>query len=174
MEGLFLVESKALTTNLETLGRTEQRRAAAVEKHVLKAVGQLAGAVKRLKRGDEVLRCDGSPLQADPPTVAGLVEPIDLLGRAQQVGHAIVVLSDMHPSVDWASTAKALIAARNATGFPFHVMDLRELQRMVSHSRERPVLMEANLARRWETVVKGGSAKVRAMAPPPETESEAH
>lgn len=77
------------------------------------------------------------------------------------VGHAIAAISDMHPSVNWQLIAKELIAASQAARFMFHVLDLRELQRLVSYSAGRPALLEAHLTRRWELVARHGNALVR-------------
>jgi hypothetical protein len=162
-EGIFVVQSKALTITKETMTRTGNRRGATVEKHIHDAIGQLSGAIKRLKRGDTVLRKDGTPLQQDPAEAAELVQPIDLVARARNVGHAIVMVSDMHPAIDWEAVATKLFAAAKKTGYLFHVLDMQELQRVVSYSKGRPIVLEANLMRRWQALVKMKSANVRGV-----------
>lgn len=165
LEGLFVVQSKVANTTAESLHRKTSRRAASVEKNLMTAISQLKGAIKSLHAGYPVFKNDGSALEVDPPVeeVGRVLEPLDLQARLKQVGHAIAMLSDMHDEVDWPGVATALQeAGRSVQGrFLFHVLDLRELQRLVTYSRGRPAVFESLLIDRWGAIRTNGTALVR-------------
>jgi len=162
-EGLFIVQSKVASEWAEGLARTTSRRAASIHKSILAAINQLKGAIRQLRAGNFVFRADGTPIEVDPPLpeLKTLLEPLNLRERANKVGHGIALVSDMNEDVDWKDVARELIAASAASKYFFHVLDLRELQRLVTYSGGRPALFEGHLVRRWELVVQSGSALVR-------------
>jgi hypothetical protein len=162
-EGLFVIQSKAASVTRETLGRTDARRASSAQKNILCAVDQLRGAIRRLRAGDQIFRSDGTPVEVDPPVpeLIGIVEPLNIRERASQVGHGIVLVSDMHPGVDWEAVARELIDATETVGYLCHVLDLRELQRLVSNSAGRSAMLENYLTHRWQLMVQHKSALVR-------------
>jgi hypothetical protein len=127
------------------------------------AISQLKGAIKRLRAGDPVFRADGTPIEVDSlfPENAAVIEPLNLRERANKVGHGIVLVSDMHDGLDWRKVAGELFEAVKPTKYLLHILDLRELQRLVSHSHGRPAVFETHLVRRWELMVEQGSALVR-------------
>ncbi len=162
-EGIFVVQSKVASVTPEGLARTTRHRAASIQKNITTAISQLKGAIRRLRAGDPVFRADGTPIEADPlrPELAALIEPLNLRERANNVGHGIVLVSDMHEGIDWREVARELFAVAKSTGYLMHILDLRELQRLVSNSHGRPAMLEAHLVRRWELMVQEGSALVR-------------
>ena len=164
-EGLFVVQSKVASATPESLGRTDARRAASIHKNILCAADQLRGAIRRLRAGDQIFRSDGTPVEVDPSfsELMAVVEPLNLRERASQVGHGIVLVSDMHEGLDWQAVARELIDAAQATGYLFHVLDLRELQRLVSHSAGTPAMLECYLVQRWELMVEHESALIRSQ-----------
>jgi len=107
-EGIFVVQSKVASATPESLGRTDARRAASIQKNILCAVDQLNGAIKRLRAGDRIFRADGTSVEVDPPVpeLMGTVEPLNIRERASQVGHGIVLVSDMHECVAWEAVAR--------------------------------------------------------------------
>lgn len=164
-EGVFVVQSKVASATPETLGRTDARRGASIQKNILCAVDQLRGAIRRLRAGDQILRSDGTPVDVDPPVpeLLGVVAPLNIIERASQVGHGIVLVSDMHPGVNWEAVAHELLDASEAVRYLFHVLDLRELQRLVSYSAGRPVMLENYLTQRWQLMQQHKSALVRSQ-----------
>ena len=135
-EGIFVVQSKVASVTPEGLGRSTTRRAASIQKNIMSAISQLKGAVKRLRDGDLVLRADGTSIELDPPRpeLTEVIEPLNLRERANKVGNGIALVSDMHEGVDWKKVARELLASCNSTKYFFHVLDLRELQRLVTRS----------------------------------------
>lgn len=162
-EGIFVVQSKVASVTPDGLARTTQRRAVSIQKNIVTAISQLKGAIKRLRAGDPVFRADGTPIEADPllPELAGVIEPLNLRERANNIGHGIVLVSDMHEDVDWREVARELFAAVKSTEYLMHILDLRELQRLVSYSHGRPAVFEAHLVGRWELMVQEENAFVR-------------
>lgn len=167
-EGVFVIQSKVASEWSEGLTRSATRRAASIKKSIVCAISQLKGAIRRLRSGAPVFRADGTPIEIDPPgpEITELIEPLNLRERANRVGHGIALVSDMHQGVDWKEVARLLRAAGSSTEYLFHVLDLRELQRLVSYSGGRPAVFEAHLVRRWQTMVQQGSALVRSRVPP--------
>ena len=79
-EGLFVVQSKVASATPGSLGRTDARRAASIQKNILCAVDQLRGAIRRLCAGDQIFRSDGTPVEVDlrVPELIGVVEPLNI------------------------------------------------------------------------------------------------
>ena len=135
-----------------------------IQKNILKAIGQLGGAIKALKAGETVYRKKGgTSIEVDVPIpeLAGAVEPLNLKERANQVGHGIVVISEMHGSVDWSEVLRALAEVSVATGYCCQVLDLPELGKLVTHSHGRPVVLEDILLKRAEAMVESRNPLVR-------------
>jgi hypothetical protein len=165
-EGLFVVQSKVAAAPVGGAKRSTSRRAASIQKNILKAISQLKGAIRLLKAGTPVSRGrGGESIEIDPPMpeLREVVEPLNLRERANEVGNGIVLVSDMHHRVDWKEVARKLIELSQATNYCCQVMDLRELQRLVSLSSGRPVKFEYHLLNRWKLMVQEENALVRAI-----------
>jgi hypothetical protein len=60
----------------------------------------ISGRGQSLRRGDAIYRDQaGTPIESDPPQVAGKIPPLNLKARAAESGQGIVVISDMHHAV---------------------------------------------------------------------------
>jgi hypothetical protein len=162
-EGIFVIQNKVASASPEGLSRKTERRAKSIQKNILGAIGQLEGAIKVLRGGEPVYREDGSSIELAPPFPGPdfAPEPLNLRERASKVGHGLVVVSDMHGGVDWREVLVALAKAWISTGYYCQVLDLKELGRLVSHSRRRAAVLESLLIRRAEIMMKSGSACVR-------------
>ena len=119
------------------------------------AVRQGRGAARALTKGVVI----ESPLFAEPLR-------IDPMGRI----HVVVVLSEMHGHLDWAEVARILIKESSGSTF-FHVLDLSELQRLVSAccsagEDQAARLLEPNMLRRWLAMEEHGSAFVHGRVRP--------
>jgi hypothetical protein len=158
-EGIFVIQNKVIPA--DGTRRTAVRQALTIQKNALEALGQLVGAITKLKAGVQVYRNGGGPIEEDLPEVAAVAEPLNLKERANQLGQGIVVISDMHEGVDWKEVWNELLEACRKTRYFFHVLDLRELQRLILHSNGRPALFEGLLVTRWGLMAKSKSAAVR-------------
>lgn len=83
-----------------------------------------------------------------------VVGPLDLKTRANRMGHAIVVVSELHPRVDWEEVWKELKKASQKTNYFFHVLDLQELQTLTLNAAGRPVLFDYFMLERWKRTAR--------------------
>ncbi len=87
--------------------------------------------------------------------------PLNLKARAAEIGQGIVVTSDMHHAVDWEAVFFELGKVFLSTGYYCHVLDLKELARLVAHSKGRPALLEGLLLERGKRMLENKTAFVR-------------
>jgi len=161
-EGVFVIQNKVASAFPEGLKRKTSRRAKSIQNNITDGIRQLEGAIKALLAGQRVYRDPaGTPLEADPPEVAGQVKPLNLRERAAQIGQGIVLISDMHEEVDWEAVFFALGKVFLSTRYYCHVVDLQELARLITHSKGRPALLESLLLRRGKEMLKNKTALVR-------------
>jgi len=163
-EGLFVIQNKVASATADGLKRTTERRVKSIQKNIQAGIGQLEGAIKALRAGKTVYRIeDGTPIEVDPP-IPGLkdkVEPLNLRKRANEIGQGIVLISDMHDSVDWEAVFFALGRVFLSTRYYCHVLDLQEMMRLIIHSKRRPALLEHWLLERGRVMLERRSAFVR-------------
>lgn len=147
---LCLIESKSLSVLKVDQMRPSWRRASNVEKDISKGIGELQGALRYIRSGGQVFDVDSSPIlinsQGDLPA------------------HAIVLLSEMYASLDWEQIARQVISASENEHHKalFHVVDLMELNHIVSQSRDSQDFYFL-LAQRWGNVKVKGTAYFRSM-----------
>jgi hypothetical protein len=163
-EGIFIVQSKVASASTVGLKRKTQRRADTIQKNILEAIDQLRGAIKTLKSGVTIYRKDGTSIEDDQhiPALSRLLEPLNLKERADAVGFAVVMISDMHPNVDW--DRKVFLALGQLfidTRYYCHVMDLQELGRILTHCDNRPVKLEYLLMERWKHMIANRTTFIR-------------
>lgn len=152
--GLCILEAKATAVLTAKSGRTTERRAKSAQKQIDKGIDQLTGALKNLKAG--------SPMQ----TKMGF--PLSLPSATGQHRHAILMVSEMLPSLDWEAIGDQLMAASQKSGAMFHILDLQELRTMVGISRDQPDLFMAILAFRFSKMEerKHAMLRIRLDGPP--------
>jgi hypothetical protein len=163
-EGVFVIQNKAASAFPDGLKRKTARRAKSIQNSILEAISQVSGAIRALKAGEPVYRSeDGTSIEDDPPLpeLAGNVEPLRLRERVNQVGHGIVVVSDMHEGVDWDEVFLALAKVWISTRYYVQVLDLQELGRLITHSRGRPAMLEGLLIRRGQVMVEQKTPLIR-------------
>jgi hypothetical protein len=153
--GIGLFEAKAMAVLNTDPNRRSLRRARNIEKQIEKGISQLVGAMRNLSAGPSVISSSGVSIH--------LPDSTDL------VHHCVVMVSELHPNVDWESVAGQLVDASRATNALFHVLDLSELRLLVGVSGTPQALM-TRLAQRFGIMVRERSAFLRmriAGAPPP-------
>lgn len=158
-EGVFVVQNKVAPAGLR---RKTWRQGKSIQNQIIDAIGQLEGAIKSLRRGEAIYRDQvGTPIECDPPECAGKIPPLNLSTRAAEVGQGIVVISDMHHAVDWEAVFVELGSVFLSTGYYCHVLDLKELARLVAHARGRPAVLEYLLLQRGTKMLENKTAFVR-------------
>jgi hypothetical protein len=161
-EGVFVIENKAASASTVGLKRETSRRAKSIQKNIMNGIGKVKAAIKALRAGNPIYRlADGKSVEVDPPECAGAVEPLNLKERAGQIGQGIVVISEMHHKVDWEAVFFALGKVFLSTRYYCHVLDLRELARLITHSKGRPAILEGLLLERGRKMLENKTAFVR-------------
>lgn len=145
---ICVVQAKALSVLKVQRDRPSSRRTASVTKDIKKAIGQLTGAMNKIRSDAAIFTAEG--------------EPLALPNRKEAPAHAIVVVSEMYAFVDWRAVAAQLVAeseneSRKAL---FHVMDLQELSALTSRCPDSWTFF-GRLAQRWVQVKIKGTSYMR-------------
>lgn len=146
-EGLFLLETKAMSMFNNSSDRSTERRAKSIQKQIDKAITQLQGAIRQIKMGTTIHSKSN--------------EPINLGDRAKNIGHGIVMVSELHSEVDWSSIFEKICSATEKTRYMIHILDLIELQRLIKYCNGRPALFESHLIERWNAVGRAKNPLMR-------------
>lgn len=148
--GSFLIEAKDLSVIEAGFARSQERRVKGVQKQIHKAIGQLEGAWKAVKRGEEVSDSGGQLLAVvrDKPA------------------HCIVLVTELMQFGEWGDVADRLFAAMKNTGAFFHLLDLRELIVLLKGSRGNPALLDFNLMNRAALFAKERNVHIRSQIVP--------
>lgn len=151
-ESICLLESKGMAVLTGAIGRSSQRRAATVTKHVTKGLKQLQGALTSVRSGSQIYDAEG--------------QPIVLPGRENLPAHAVVLLSEMYPFLDWQRFASEVIASSENERYRalFHIMDVSELSYLIKVS-EDAAAFNLYLMQRWLGVKLKGTAYLRVKIP---------
>jgi hypothetical protein len=145
----IVVQAKVDGVLAASAARTGERRKMSIMKNLRTAIAQGEGAARALRRG-AALDLNGKVLTL--PT------------KAMERIHVLILLSEMHGGLEWEVIASELLTASDTSTF-FHLMDLAELQSLVSALSGRPnaaALIEPNLLQRWLTMKDQGTAFIHA------------
>lgn len=148
--GVFLIEAKDLSVLQAGYERPQSRRTIGVQKQVAKAIGQLVGASKCIKRGERVASSNSIPIEVNR------TKPL----------HCIVLLTELMPDGDWSSLVTQLINAMTETGDFFHVLDLTELIMLLKCSSGSAARLDYNLIRRCQRFAEVRSIHIRSRPAP--------
>ena len=148
--GNFLIEAKDLSVIQAGYGRDQERRTKGVQKQIGKAITQLVGASKAVRRGERISDANGTELSVvrDKPA------------------HCIVLITELMHWGDWTEIERALMDAMLATGDFFHLFDLREFITLLKGSSGSGPLLDYHLMKRCEGFAKNGSVHVRTRIVP--------
>jgi hypothetical protein len=149
--GTFLIEAKDLSVLQAGFERDQERRTKGVQKQVKKAIGQLIGASKALRRGDTIFDAQGE-------------QALDVV--RDQPAHCIVLITELMHWGDWSKIETQLVEAMRATGAFFHLLDLREFIMMLKGSAGKAALLDYNLIERCKTFAETGSVHIRSRIAP--------
>lgn len=152
--GSFLFEAKDLAVFTNGPERTRERRLKSIQKQTRKAIGQLVGASKAAKRGEQIFTKTGASLSLE----------------TNKPFHCIVLLTELPHEGDWSEIESQLRSAIFDTGDYFHVFDLQELIFLLKICRGKAELLDYNLMERCKLFFKKGSVHIRSR-PAPVSES---
>lgn len=148
---LALHEIGACIFEVKALARLQQSTSAKrtisnIYKDISKGFAQLRGAIRSIRSGAVVSDSNGVKL--------------DCCIDAKMLPQAIVLLSDMYPSLDWVRIRDDLLKHAAETGVYFHVFDLHELRVLVGVS-PTPKHLLVHLSDRFNKIVEHDHAFVR-------------
>jgi len=151
-ESICVIQAKAMAMFKVDPARSSQRRKAKVEKHIKKALTQLAGTLTMIRSGSPIFDGDG--------------KPISIVKQQTSPAQAIVVLSEMYAFVDWKAVASAVVeASENETHRAlFHVVDIRELAILAGNCNDAGTFNH-RMIQHWCVVKEKGTAYIRAKLP---------
>jgi hypothetical protein len=142
--GIFIFESKSLSILNNAKEQSTARRAKNIEAHIKKALNQLIGATKSIHNGLEIYASDGRRIDFNrniPP-------------------HGIVLISEMFHVVDWDTMFLEFAQATIKSKVFLHILDLRELARLVRGSKTANIF-DHNLLERSKQVIEHRNLLVR-------------
>jgi hypothetical protein len=142
--GVFLIESKVRAVLNTSKDQSASRRAKNIETQIKKALRQLAGAVKSIQQGLQIVTRDGQEIEIN----------------RELLPHAIVLLSEMYPAIDSKTITIELFKTQIESKAMFHILDLRDLAMLVGMSKTVN-LFDYYLMQRAEEVVNMQNAVVR-------------
>lgn len=143
--GSFIFEAKDFSILNRNANRTLDRRTTSIKKQSKKAINQLVGASKAIKRGEVVFSNSGEriPLVTDKPL------------------HCIVLITEFPHFGDWSEIKTKLISAMNETGDFFHILDLQELIVLLKCSGGDTKLLDFNLIERCKASIEHDTLYLR-------------
>lgn len=142
----FLFEAKAFSVFEKDLNQSSERKAKTVMKHFEKALGQLQGAVRRLKEGVDIVSADGARTPVKASSFSAL--------------HGIVTVSNSNFDLPWDRIGARLAEAQDPPKSYFHLLDLTELQRTMAFSASSNTDLSQILIRRAEVVTSSKNARI--------------
>ncbi|MDP2210301.1 MAG: hypothetical protein Q8J63_01020 [Candidatus Aquicultor sp.] len=148
--GSFLIEAKDLSILKAGYGRSQERRTNSVQKQTKKAIRQLIGASRALKRGDAIFDAKGN----------------ELIPNRDQPPHCIILITELMHWGDWSEIEALLMDAIKTTGAFFHLIDLREFITLLKGSSGDAKLLDYNLMGRFKHFVETGSIHIRSQIAP--------
>jgi hypothetical protein len=146
-DALFLFESKVMAVLERGISATSERRAKVTTKQSKKALGQLIGAVKRIREGSTIYDSEKHPI--------GKFESVFTI-------HATIVVSSQVASLDFRDIAAQLTEAGKQFNAFFHFLDLGELQQLLAFTGDSRTL-STYMCRRYEVVTGSGNAAIRSI-----------
>jgi len=146
-EALFLFESKVMAVLERGISATSERRAKVTTKHFKKALGQLIGAVKRIRAGAAIHDAEE--------------HSIGSFDSAPAI-HATIVVSARMAGLDFRDIAAQLVKAGKQINACFHFLDLGELQQLLAFTDNARIL-SAYMNRRYEVVTGSGNAAIQSI-----------
>lgn len=142
----YLIESKALCLNESGYTISDNRKSSTLFKATKKALGQLKGAAKAIRRGEKITKNDGTILN---------------IGREQDI-HGIVIVSEMLALNTWDDII-GVIKTESKNGLYFHVIQFPEFINTIKLSLSPTVSFEQCLLQRHNAVVEYGILNIEGI-----------
>lgn len=115
---ILTIESKCLTVDLNTLNQTTERNISNTVSHANKAIKQLIGGFKAIKRNEEIKTQSGQKIDFD----------------RSGPHHGIVIIPEFISSKKWEPVVKKMINTYEQIGLKLHVISLPEFTAILKMS----------------------------------------
>jgi len=141
----YCIESKALSINASGYKNSMQRRLARSLKHSRRALDQLEGCIKAIRRGEPITTHEGESLQ------------LESVGQV----HGIVIISELIPSEQWDEIIQKIINLSNSNDAHFHVIDLSEFINIIKLSQSPTISFEQCLVERFSAILEHKTLQIK-------------
>jgi len=142
---MLVIQSKVTAVLKRSPSQVTERRVANVMANFRKALSQLSGAIRNLRRGIVIYTNEGKEI----PTKKEIT----------YVFHGVILLSSTNLALPWTELSKELITASHKSQAQFHVLEFAELQQHVAFAKTVNHVTQW-LAERFELVEKSGNANI--------------
>ena len=148
---MSIIQAKTIAALEICMKQSSERRSSSIEKQAKKALKQLKGAIRQIRAGNQVFDSNHNQIEIPDP--------------AKIIIHAIIIVSEFYPFANWKKIGNDLVSISENDQYMalFHILDLLELQQMVTNS-ESSNSFHNYLFQRWVMVKKTGTAYVRGRA----------
>ena len=161
-DNLILVESKSMSVFGANPERDMDRKISNLKKHINKALDQLEGGIKQIRKKNRIFQKKAETQNFDEQTITFSENQI-------LVPHALVVVSEILNFGNWDDEVLKIIELSKNNHALFHVIDLAELMKLISVSNKPSYDMETianafdfHLSERFDALVETKSIFVRA------------
>jgi hypothetical protein len=142
---MLVIQSKVTAVLQRSLSQVTERRVANVMANFRKALSQLSGAIRNLRRGSVIYTSEGKEI----PTKKEITYAF----------HGVILLSSTNLALPWTELSKELITTSHKSRAPFHVLEFAELQQHVAFAKTVNHVTRW-LAERFELLEKSRNANV--------------
>ncbi len=143
----YLIESKSLSVNDSGHTISQEMRLAKSIKHAHKALNQLEGAIKAIRREHTLTDSSGNPL-----TIAN-----------KNNLHGIAVISEFIQSDRWNEIIAKIESLSKSNKARLHVIELSEFIYMIKLSQRPTISFEQSFIERFEAVIEHRTLNIKGM-----------
>lgn len=142
---LCIVESKALSIIKNKKPKSTFRRVSNIKKDIKKGLKQIQGAVRKIRNGNKVFSTNDKLIKLKEDYVEI---------------HGCILISEMHPDLDWDWVAKEIFRVAKKKHIVVQVFDVNEFFKALTISQDVNYF-RGNLYIRWEEAIKNKNAFIR-------------
>lgn len=142
---LIAVESKCLQYDINAFDKTTSRTAANIIGHCKKAIGQLEGVHKTIKRGERIYNSDGKTL----------------LAEGNYSFYGIVIIDEFRPSKDWDAIISIMKICSEKHDICINVISVSEMIYTMKLCMSRTDLLIRSLEDRYKACISNNNINIR-------------
>lgn len=138
--GIFLIEAKAMGVFNVTTDKAMEKKVSSLQKQVVKAIGQLTGAAKKIREEEKIYDRKGNLITFNQTFVP----------------HCIILVSELLPFGEWKPIVMEMFQAMCNKEYPLfmHLLDLKEFMQYIGMARNNPDRFDDMLMHRVDHLIK--------------------